>query len=400
MSQAEFDSQNTTASEEAYAPAFESIPDNQSNNHQIDNTDGNGSGNGVQEQGGQSIEEAIAKVNTPEDFEAMMAEVQRNPNAFAKKEGQVVVQANAASNTVPKADSNQNVDSNDEDTNDDEGKKYPQFRLRPTDEVDAEAMHIKKAADLAHSPISLADAIEIAKRKLGIQNEPQKLQAADTHRAEPAEAGADYTEGLTLAEVKQEIKDLRKQHTQALRDGDLDEAADAMDKLTDAEELLVVVSEKETVRDQTQHQQHDTAFQASASRATELFPDFEKPDSAFYVRCMEIDEALRVTEDPRYFEADKPLLVARMAARELNLAPQGNRQSKPAQTIIATPQRATSTPTTQLPRTEKLGQLPAASGTSRTGTASGGTVTLVDQVAKIKGTEEFERLARQVHAAR
>lgn len=350
--------------------------------------------------GNQSLEEAIASVSSPEDFEAMMAEVQKNPNAFANPTTAVEDNSEQADAAATEVENSDNVDADQgEQNDDDEGKKYPQYRLRPTDAVDAEAMRIKKAADLAGSPISLADSIEIAKRKLGIASEEATRRDEPSYDDNSQVEEPDFTEGLTLADVKQELKDLRKQHSQALRNGDLDEAADVMDKITETEDLMEIVSEKESVRDQTQRQKHDMVFESSSDKAAELFPDFKDPNSEFFQRCREIDEALRDTNDPRYYDADKPLLVARIAAKELDIAP--GRRAKSAAVTSAKPQPQTRVATSpQPPRTEKPGQLPAASGASRTsGAPTGAAASLVEQVARIKGPEEFERLARAVHGA-
>jgi hypothetical protein len=420
MSQAAVDSTNTqTASEEAVAPAFESIPENQTNTP-VEVIDQGGSGEVNSSNGAtQSLEEALASVKSPDEYEAMMAKIQQNPQAFAKPTEQkaqsnvATEQAPAASetNTAPAENAGgQTQTQTSDDDFDDDGKKYPQFRLRPTDDVDAEAMRIKKAADLAGSPISLVDAVDIAKRKLGIASEQPagRTDATSTTTATQEAADddkTDFAEGLTVADVKQELKDLRKQHSQALRNGDLDEAADVMDKITETEDLLEVVEQKESFRTQNQREQHDRTFETSAAKATELFPDFNEPESEFFQRCKEIDEALRDTEDPRYYDAEKPLLIARMAARELNIAP-GKRASAvtPAPAVATAtkpaPPQQQQTISPQPPRTEKPGQLPAASGASRTnGSPTGAAASLVDQVAKIKSVEEFERLARQVHAA-
>lgn len=391
MSQADVDSANTTmANGEADALAFESIQ-NTNNTSEFDNLD---SGDMGDTSNSATIEDRIASVGNAADYEAMMADIQSNPNKYNTSEqdpnlGEYVdEQAEAAKQQSQEQDSESHEDSANS------GEKYAQFRLRPTDEVDAEAMRIKKAADLAQAPISLTDALAIAKRKLGIKDVEAQPQTSEYNEySETPEEEADPYEGISYSDAKQEIKELRKRHSQALRDGDLDEAADIMDQLSDTEDLLEVLAEKETFREQNQRKQNDSAFNSSVDRATEMFPDFMNTESEFYQRCQEIDQALQDTGDPRFYDPDKPLLVARMAAKELDVAP-GRRAT---QTKSIPQQRNAAI---QPPRVERPGQLPAASGASRTsGVSAGAAVALADQIASISSTEAFERLAQKVHAA-
>jgi hypothetical protein len=384
------------------------------------------------------MQERVAGVDDVAAYEAMMAEVQQNPGSFANPaedlhpDDQQQAQPAGEDGVPPEgeaqpegehaeaaAEGEQGVEGEGQEgepasQQESEGQgeqKPPQFRLRPTDKVDAEALRIMKAAEAADAPITLSESLEIARNRLGVPapqtNQPAQgdQQPQGVESQGDAEGEGDPTETITLSEAKQELKDLRKAHSQALRDGDLDEAADVMDKIGDTEDLIEVVAEREANDAQTARQTHDSAFEQSVTKATDLYPDFGNEQSEFYERCTAIDEALRDTGDPRYYDADKPVMIAQMAAKELNIAPgtaarkpavkQATQQTKPA---AAQPQQASSSP--QPPRTERPGQLPAASGASRTaGTPTGAAASLAKQVEAINSTEEFEALAKKVHQA-
>jgi len=428
MSQANADSEQQTATAEADAPTIDSNHETTTTTPEVGNQTEGGSGEADSQESIPTLDERIANVTDPADFEAMMAEVQQNPNSFANpNEDQQPdnQQAQGEDQPPPEGEVEQEESANEEaeqsevdeieDGEADEGEEeeqeesHPRFRLRPSDKVDAEAMRIKKAAEAAGTALNLSEALELAKRNLGVEENPN----ADTEDSEESEYGEheeDPTQGVTLAEAKADLKDLRKQASQALREGDLDEAADFNDQISDTEELIEEIIERDERDSYTQRHEHDTAFESSVLRATDLYPDFGNEGSEFFDRCTEIDESLQDTDDPRYFDANKPLMIAKMAAAELNVAPirKGRKSSKtvakkvantpdgqPATTAAQAQQQSTSP---QPPRTEKPGQLPAASGASRTsGAPTGAAASLAEQVGSINNPEDFERLAKAVH---
>lgn len=423
MSEANAHSANEqTAGVEANAPAPESTIET-TNNPSTENQGLGGSGEEVTPSQGTeattpTMDERISNITDPDQFDALMAEMQQNPQMMLTKQAPAKEAAPAppegtehpAKGEEAPAPTKGNQDDADESEGEEDGaEKLPQFRLRPKEKVDAEALRIMKAAEAANSPISLKDALLIAERRLGIApTEPSKaeLEKSQDVDDEGDADGDDPTEGITLAEAKQNIKDLRKQQAQALRDGDLDEAADIAEQLSDAEDLVEVIAEREKSRESQKLATHNATFGESVAKATDLYPDFGNENSEFYIRCKEIDETLRDTEDPRYYDANKPLMVAQMAAREMNIAPMSaSRKAQIAQPAAKAqpvpsqaPQQTTTSP--QPPRTERPGQLPAASGASRTsGVPTGAAASLAEQVANIKSPEDFERLALQAHAA-
>lgn len=336
------------------------------------------------------------------EYEAMKARLSSDPDALAapappeevpqKEEESPIVDATedvAEEETQEEAESL----SPEEDSAE---KRESQFRLRPEEKLDAEAFRIFKAAQSAQAPVSMSDAITLAKNHLGL-TEPtaQPTQSAEESQGEEAgELEDDVFEGITQAAAKQHLTDLRKEQIEAMRNGDLDEAADLGDQMIEAEELIEVLGYKEAEAVESADAQMSAEFEDSLADATELYPEFSKEGTSFFAKCREIDEALQITNDPRYYESDKPMLVAQMAARELNVIPVVAGSAPVAtQTPSITPPQQSISP--QPARTEKPAPLPAASGSSRTsGGNSGAAKDLQQKIAEITNPEQFAALAR------
>jgi hypothetical protein len=415
MSEAEAHSGENIAVEEAAAPDTESI---QENAPEIGNDDLGGSGEvdsqqETAEQATPSMADRISDAGDIAEYEALMAEIEQNPGLLQNLENEQGSEETATNEEEAQAppegepeqreeqpvEQEQVAEESQPDGAEDveeEGEKIPQFRLRPTEQVDAEALRIMKAADAADAPINLSQALDIARQRLGIEERPTaRIEPVEEDDAQEAEED-DPVSQITFSEAKQELKDLRKKHSQALRDGDLDEAADVMDQLGETEELMELLASREEQEATAAVNEHDHAFDSAVAKANELYPEFGNEGSEFYARATEIDAALRDTDDNRYFDANKPVLIAQMVAKELNIAPNmGGPPKAPPEQKQATPQQKSPSP--QPPRTEKPGQLPAASGASRTaGVQTGQAATLSDQVAKITSPDDFDELADKV----
>jgi len=415
--------QEVTAEEEAIAPASDGIqhPQEASNAGLADSGEEANAGVIPESpvEATPNMADRIGSADSVEDFERLMDEVEMNPQALAElSDSEAVPEQNAETSegatappegeaeATPEAEAPEEAqDAEDEEVAEPESgsQKPPQFRFRPTDDLDAEAFRIYKAAQTAESSISMADAIRIAGEKIG---QPTNLATATnqnpdqtTQGGEEGDAGEgeseDVLKGLTHAEAKQALKDLRSKETEAFRDGDLDEVADVRDQMSDMEDLIDVLGEREKEDAVTAQTEHDAGFDDSADSASNLFPDFANEGSDFYKRCSEIDEALKDTDDPRYYDADKPLMVAQMAAKELQIAPASDKRSTPAPKKAEEPQQVASSP--QPARTEKLAPIPAASGESRTASGStGATATLTEQLANIKDADQFDDLLEKI----
>ena len=392
-------SDQTAEGEAQAAPASDGI---QNNDTQEAGNTGLADSGEVENNPTSSMAERIEGADGVEEYEALMGEFDSmadEPEEYAEPQQDQEVpeaggQAPAEESELGEPVGGEGV------TEPEDSDKHPQFRLRPSDNLDAEAFRIYKAAKTADADITMVDAIEIARQRLGIpagrtdstQNPPQDLEGFEDQG--DTEEEYDPTDDVTHAEAKAELKSLRKQQSEALRNGDLDEAADFGDAMSDTEDLMEVLSEREESNANEAQESHDTGFQAALDRATELYPDFEKPESEFWDRCAEIDAALRDTGDSRYFDVDKPLTIAQMAAKELQVAP-GRRgttgSARPPQQISTSSQSA---------RTEKPTPMPAASGASRTsGPPAGAAASLTEQISTVNSADDYDDLAERLSAS-
>lgn len=66
---------------------------------------------------------------------------------------------------------------------------------------------------------------------------------------------------------------------------------------------------------------YNRAFAASMAEAIRLYPFASSPDTEGGKLMVQIEEALRKKEDPIYYDPNKPMIIARMAAKELHVSP-------------------------------------------------------------------------------
>ncbi len=79
--------------------------------------------------------------------------------------------------------------------------------------------------------------------------------------------------------------------------------------------------EAQARREQEAQAQATAKWQESSAVAAEAYPDTAKADSPLFRRMKQIDADLKARKDPLYWDSQKPLIVAQMAARELRIAP-------------------------------------------------------------------------------
>jgi len=350
----------------------------------------------------------VNNIGDQDEYEAMKAQLQQNPNElddapveaeFEEEEEQSPVTDTMSAEALEADQATETeTESNTEEDEEDAEKRDPQFRFRPKEEVDAEAFRIFKAANSAQAPISMTEALSLARNHLGLPDPAQRAQSSDDVADNKAESEDDVFDGITQVEARSNLKELRQGQNKALREGDLDEAADFGEQIIDAEELIEVLGEREATASRSEESERSTQFEGSYTKAVESFPDFAKEDTDFFRECKEIDNALETTNDPRYYDANKPLLVAQMAARKLNVAPYyaGQKPAPVAEVVKESPKSAKQTTSPQPARTEKSAPLPSASGGSRTGVNTGATKDLQQMINAVKTPEQFAEMARSM----
>ena len=262
-----------------------------------------------------------------------------------------------------------------------EGDKPPQFRLRPAkgDKLGEQALWFMRR----NPDMPLETAMQKARAQLGIQ-EPAVSTTTPTQEDQNPQAATPQVESLEALESKR--VELRNQLKEARESLDYDEQARIQSELDDLVYDAIPKAREATARQaQEQHTQTFTAIQLSAQKAAELYPDAAQEGSEFFNRMIEIEQALTHTGDPLINDPNKPLVIAQMAARELNIAPQRKGTAQPP----------TAAPSQQ-PRPAARVQMtaPLASPGARVTTAP---VPAIEQaIEKVSSPEEYEALMNQI----
>ncbi len=159
----------------------------------------------------------------------------------------------------------------------------------------------------------MEEALVRARDQLGIK--PEK--AADAAAEQAPKSDLPTTVEAVDSELERIEVELEKAHTD-LRFEDVAKLNKSVRQL-DRHRLNL---ERDAERAQAkQESDYNTAYSASETKATELYPFAGDPESEGSKRMAEIDAALKENNDPLYGSPDKPLRVAQMVAAELKIAP-------------------------------------------------------------------------------
>jgi hypothetical protein len=264
-------------------------------------------------------------------------------------------------------------------TKEGEEEKLPdRIRLTNFSKVEKLALTIKRE----NPNLTLAEAEVKARDALGIAA-PDKSTAAD---------GAAPALPATLADVDAKIKELTAQRTKAFED-DLD--FKAANRLT--LEIEALKDHKLTLREQASQKasaeqaEYDAAFDAAQKKAAGLYDFVKQPDSAGFKRMAEIDRQLEANKDPLFDSPDKPLVIAQMAAKELQIAPKSP-TAKAAATTAAVKTVAAKPAVDASKKTVP----PVASGASRTTTASTQGDGLAKKIVALRTPQDIENFLAEL----
>lgn len=183
--------------------------------------------------------------------------------------------------------------------------------------------------------------------------------------------------GPNLEQLEARRAELKAQRKSARAELNLEELDKIEDELEDLTENLMPAARA------AEHQASQalaSQFEASGERVRNLYPEATNSDSALYKRMEEIDADLEANGDPLFLSPDKPLRIAQMAARELNIAPKA--KAGPA---------ATQPPARQQPR--MTAPLKAAGVRAA---APNPTSQLEQQIDAVNSPEKYEELRRQL----
>ena len=194
------------------------------------------------------------------------------------------------------------------------------FRIRAKDDVEAEALSLRKR----HPDWSLEECITKAKSILGVST---------ANGNQEGDGNAEPTPAAKLKDIETQLAELREQRKQAAQDLEFDKFADLDDQmlsLLDQRSSLQKEADRyENERDSMARQAYEKEFSESEARAVRFYPDTTNPESAMTKRIIALDERMKEMGDPLYDSPDKPFILAKMAARELGI-PMAQTSSKPA----------------------------------------------------------------------
>lgn len=223
-------------------------------------------------------------------------------------------------------------------------------RFAAQNELENEFVSVKQR----NPDISIEDALVIARSNLGIETkQPQPEQPSEESTEEPT--------GPQSSIEAQELADQAfAERQKALQELDFEKVAELDTQIRDLDRNVFYLQEREANASREAEVQFDNDFDTSQEKAIEMYPDAGKQNSKFAERMREIDQSLKETGNDLYYDADKPLKVAQMAANEMGISPY--RPGKPV-----SPPKAT-----EPPRSPKKSPTPppSASGSARTTTQS------------------------------
>lgn len=179
---------------------------------------------------------------------------------------------------------------------------------------------------------TMEQAIAAAKDQLGIK--PEKETPAPVEAAKPKSGLPDTVDAVDTAIDK--LLDERTKAVTELRFEDTDKIDRQVRQLDRHREKLGQEEAKKTQEQvQKQASQYDSAFNESETKAVELYDFAADPKSEGGKRMLEIEADLKANDDPLYHSPSKPLKIAQMVAKELNIAPR--RKGAPAPAKAAAP---------------------------------------------------------------
>lgn len=203
-----------------------------------------------------------------------------------------------------------NEESSEEDaTEEGEPATSNRFRIRAKDDIEAEALALRKR----HPDLSLKECIAKAELILGVE-----VESGETTTSEKASV-----QGDTVDSVTEQIKELQRKRREAITEMEFETQAELTEQI---EELLdkradLKISEARAKAEAEVNEQasFDKQYKESMRKAVSHYPDATNPDSAMTKRIIQLDAEMLEMGDPLYHSPDKPFLLAKAAARDLGI---------------------------------------------------------------------------------
>lgn len=248
-------------------------------------------------------------------------------------------------------------------------KAQSRFRIRASDDVEAEALALRKR----HPDWSLKKCIETAETILGVKT-------ADTDNEEEAPPPR------STADVTKELADVRAARKQALAEMEFEKLAELDDRIEDLrderEELRLSEMQVQASKKDAESVRFDTEYEQSETRAVAHYPDCTNPESALVKKMTELDQRAKSLEDPIFFSPNKPFLLAQAAAKELGILMADPKAPKPPAKKQAAPRRP----------------VPPASGSARTTEPADSATKLEKQIGGVQTQEDYDKLVSSLGA--
>lgn len=193
----------------------------------------------------------------------------------------------------------------------------------------------------------------------------------------------------TSADAQARADELFEQGLKAQTDDlDFNRGADLLRESRKLEKLAGELRGDEMQVRSQENQRINGEFEDSKRNAVKYYPDAAKADTPLVKKMLELDDLLKETGDERFHSADKPFLLAKLAAKELGIAPK-NPSSAPAEAVK--PQSSPSAPS-------KVPSSPVqpARGNARTQQTNTREGTLEEVVDNIRDEDSYEAAKKAV----
>lgn len=226
------------------------------------------------------------------------------------------------------------------------GGKAPQYRIRGANDVENLALDLRKKADMAGKPLSLKDALRLAEETLG------------STAAEPeAETPSQFGEFQTPEEVEARIEQLEDEMDAAIQSMNLEELPDKRQEIRRLRKVIPQIQEQANL----QREAYTEAYNSSYAKAAALYPGATDKNSEFFKAMQEMDTALRDTNDRRFHDPNKPMMLARAVAERMGILPNVS--------IGKTPRVQSASGTSPRAKFQAAPPVPVSAGGGRSGSA-------------------------------
>lgn len=248
-------------------------------------------------------------------------------------------------------------------------------RLGKTDQLGRLAVALKSR----NRDWTLDQAMDAARKQLGIKPEG----------AAPAPVKGPYDDlPQTMEAVDAHITTLEDQRAEKLKSLEFDEVARIDKELRRSDRHRSNLERQEVTQASETHNRYNQEYDQSEARAVEHYPDAGKPESDFGKRMVEIEASLKELDDPLYHDAQKPLRIAQMVAKEMGIAPRKKGQSPaPASQPAAAPVPKPAVPAPK-------GNLVPSGGSRSTPPPAKPAVD--ERVTKVSNIEDLRKLQREL----